>query len=408
MFHKKASWDPKGGQAVFVWRRRGPSARRFHTNTDYVVFARVVGPSDRKCSDEIGFWWNWFVMGMVFDESGLWWNWFLMKLVFDESGFWWKWFLMKVVFDESGILMKVVLWWNCFLMKVVFDESGFWWKWILMKIFFWWKWFWWTCTLPQCQLPSQISSNLFISPFLDVLDFWIDELICCEWRYFVVLNVKLTIRLKLLFDTMIEIAFLWICCFVVFTLELSRMYYWFVTWCFFFFRAISKQERLSNIHFHSVCKDRYHRWIPSEDILHTRHVSHYDKDVFLSSIFASWCTEKCFSRFVSESMHGLGASNDLGSAKEGHHLIWLFFFYFVSDAFFSQYSRWTHCNKHVSFFFQEKLNFRNDTKTLCFVDSFLHSRRPFLSYCETDWCSLLSSELNNLSDFHSLSQKYVT
>ena len=91
---------------------------------------------------------SFFLMKMVSDEIGFWWKWFLMKVVFDESGFWWNWFLMKLVFDESGFLMKVVFWWNWFLMRVVFDESGFWWMWILMKNFFWWKWFWWTCTLP--------------------------------------------------------------------------------------------------------------------------------------------------------------------------------------------------------------------------------------------------------------------
>ena len=40
-------------------RAFGP--RRFHTNTDYVVFARVVGLSDRKKS----------LMKLVFDEIGV-------------------------------------------------------------------------------------------------------------------------------------------------------------------------------------------------------------------------------------------------------------------------------------------------------------------------------------------------
>ena len=62
-----------GISRVCVKASRAFGPRRFHTNTDYIVFARVVGPSDRKWSS---------------DESGL-----LMKVVFDDIGF-----LMILVF----------------------------------------------------------------------------------------------------------------------------------------------------------------------------------------------------------------------------------------------------------------------------------------------------------------------
>ena len=53
---KRPAETPKVGFfRVCVKASRAFGPQRFHTNTDCVVFARVVGPSDRKCSDELVF-----------------------------------------------------------------------------------------------------------------------------------------------------------------------------------------------------------------------------------------------------------------------------------------------------------------------------------------------------------------